>query len=140
VSLWVVNAVTTATSDQLDQLSEELDQSAKDLEKATEDLPDMSDSSSDQGSSTASGDRSPEFCEALNKAATTPATFSDLEIGEETKQVYKNLAEISSPNQDLYKKFYGYILDPTLAATDTTYVEFSSDFATAMGEDFAACV
>lgn len=126
-----------------DTVSEQSDSSSQQTEQPTEDAPSATeDSTDDSGTeSTTDGDRSPEFCAALDEvmAASTSAT-SATEISADLLAAYKKLAETSSPNQAAYQKMYDFMSDPVSAATDPNFESATSDFTSAMFDDAMACL
>lgn len=86
------------------------------------------------GGSSDTGDRSPEFCDALTAFSTTGSTG---ELTDDVLASLKTLADISSPNQSVYQRFYDYAQDPTIAEDSGDLID---DYMEAVGDDAMACI
>ncbi|QIM18272.1 DUF4190 domain-containing protein [Leucobacter coleopterorum] len=136
--------ILNTASDSLNKLSDDLQKSSEELNSATEDLPSLGDDSSSSdssddssSSSSASDDRSPEFCAALDKISTVSS--SGLEATEEIKAAFGALAEVKSPNQEVYKKYYSFVTDPT-SAQGADFEAILKEFSSAVFDDTMACL
>ena len=143
VTVMFVGAI-AASGDQavkdLEQLSEELESSA--TPDITEVPSDSTDSGTDSGTDSASGDRSPEFCTALDSviSASESTSASATEIPAELLDAYGELSAVSSPNQAIYQEFYDFMKDPVAAAGDENFADSFEGFTTAVMEDTMACL
>ncbi|MBN9612999.1 MAG: DUF4190 domain-containing protein [Actinobacteria bacterium] len=117
-------------------------QSLSTIEKAQQQLEEQGSEGLTDGSAgtdtqtDASGDRSPEFCDAYNKLSAMGEDIYDADgsVKSDTVAVFRKLAVISSPNQQVYKDFDGFLQEPTSAA-DT----LMADSVKAAMEDAMAC-
>ena len=107
------------------------------LEDATTEL---EESLSDQGiDADTTGDRSPEFCAALD-AAYTITDPDTAEFSPEEVAAYRELAKVESPNMDVYKDFAGVIETPEKILTDPNANDLYERFISAWTEDNIACM
>lgn len=121
---------------ELDRYSTELDELQSEIEST---IPGTSELDEPGASSdTASGDRSPEFCKALDTALGTPTDSSSDTWSEAELAPYVALSAIDSPNREAYSRFVAIAGDPN-AITNPDYGQVLSDFTTAMFEDAMAC-
>lgn len=110
-------------------------QSISSLEKAQQQLEEQVGGDGLTAPETA-GDRSPEFCEAFNElnAMGEDLYNTDGSVKSETVAALQKLADISSPNQQVYQDYYGFLQDLTTASET-----LSSDYIQAVMEDLMAC-
>ncbi|MEV8339485.1 hypothetical protein [Leucobacter sp. NPDC077196] len=80
------------------------------------------------------GERSAEFCDALTAFSTSGASG---ELTPEVLDSLKPLADISSPNQSVYQRFYEYAQDPMSVDDSSTLI---SDYFDAVTDDAMACI
>jgi len=111
----------------------ELEQSSQELQSELEsDAP-----STDE----ASGDRSPEFCDAVNAASTVGnETNDDGTLNDAALAAFETLASTPSPNQAVYQRFAKIAADPLELQNDESPDTLVSDFTEAFTEDSLACM
>lgn len=89
-----------------------------------------------------SGTRSPEFCAALDEMTNSSGadTTTD-QVSDELKGLYKNLSEISSPDQATYAAFYDFMANPEkYSATDEAELkETVGKFFEVIAKDSMVC-
>ncbi|WP_200331833.1 DUF4190 domain-containing protein [Leucobacter sp. L43] len=144
-SLFILGSVMNATGaavDDYEQMTEELETaspapSESELDDAAEGAAEgAADAAADSSSGTGEdvGERSAEFCDALTAFSTLGASG---ELTPEVLDSLKPLADISSPNQSVYERFYEYAKDPTSVDDSSTLI---SDYFDAVTDDAMACV
>ncbi|MFT4231227.1 MAG: DUF4190 domain-containing protein [Leucobacter sp.] len=145
-SLFIIGTTASTVKQISDISSDQIEQELEDLESSLPDETDVpADETTDSGTdtdtgtdeATGSGDRSAEFCAAfIELSQLDPTASSGTEIDQATLDAFKKLAELPSPNQDVYQRFYDYIQDP-LGSTDTE--SLMSDYVDAAFDDGMAC-
>ncbi len=150
-SLFVLGSVMNAAGgamSEFDQLTEELETatpspapSDSPSELSSEGASDGASAGASDGASDASGDdtagtgeRSAEFCAALTSFS---SSGTSTELTEEVLASLKSLADIESPNQSVYQRFYEYAQDPLSVDDSSTLL---SDYFDAVSDDAMACV
>ena len=132
-------------SDSLDELQSEIESpssDSSDSDALTEDLeasaepttPDTEEAPADT-----TGDRSPEFCAALDRVATVGGDMASTDISPEIIDAYRQLAEADSPNQAIYEKFYQLANDPASAMNEDLN-GLMEEYVDAAMEDAMACM
>ncbi|MEJ6490630.1 hypothetical protein PQI23_12955 [Leucobacter sp. USCH14] len=84
--------------------------------------------------STGTGERSAEFCDALTSFSNSGMST---ELTDEVLNSLKSLADIESPNQSVYQRFYEYAQDPLSVDDSSTLI---SDYFDAVSDDAMACI
>lgn len=130
----VFSSASTAIDEFESTITEELDSPT--FEDETDDIT-GSPSDSEDDSTTASGERSAEFCSALTAISSTEVDVDSTEIPESLMSAYRDMADISSPNQGVYQQFLSYIEDPLGSDSSDTMM---SDYFDAVFEDSMACM
>lgn len=116
---------------ELEQLTEELEPVAPTTEpEATTPIP-------GDDASSGTGERSPEFCAALNDIATSDAGTSSEAVDPALVESFRKLAEADSPNQQVYEQFYNFIQNPLDGGDTETLM---NDYFEAVMEDTMACL
>ena len=136
VTIFIIGAAVNATN----SAAEELGSSLEELESPTPETtaPETTEPTEDAPAE-ASGDRSPEFCAAFNAIAESSQEMTGTEVPPELLDAFRQLAEIDSPNQGVYERFYEFAQDPAGAASGDLSGLMEEYFDAAM-EDGMACV
>ena len=98
------------------------------------------DTPTDEPTTEASGDRSAEFCAALDGVNSASGEVgSGGAVSESALKAFKQLGDVESPNQEVYQRFYEVAKDPAAAGDDKNLQSLGEDFVAALMEDGIAC-
>ncbi|EYT56313.1 hypothetical protein H490_0102090 [Leucobacter sp. UCD-THU] len=121
-------------------------ESLSQLEQTTQELEDSTDFDAlteepgvEESPGATAGDRSPEFCAAIDAVATASEGATGAEVPPELLDAYRQLSEIDSPNRAVYERFYLFATDPTSAAGEDMSALMEEYFDAAM-DDAMACM
>ncbi|WP_449280764.1 DUF4190 domain-containing protein, partial [Leucobacter sp.] len=123
--------------DQLEQQLEELDSLPDGGEQPTDDATALPDDTTSGSEATGTGERSAEFCAAFTELSDYGASEDVADA--QALDAFRKLADIESPNQGVYQRFYEYVQNP-LAGESADVEALMNDYFEAAMSDGLACL